>query len=93
MFDIEARPAELLDLRGQLHDIAEPCRGEETGAGVDQWNADDAEGADQVVSGHAQRDLEQPPSPPVEEFEEAAIEDGAGRIAMTPFDLRAFVTA
>ena len=45
MLDIETRPAELADLRCQLHDIAEPCRGKESRAGVDQRNADDPESA------------------------------------------------
>ena len=86
MLDIEARPAELADLRRQLHDVAESCRSEEAGADVDQRNADDAEGAGQVEGFDAQRGLEERPRPPVEEFEETAIEYDACRIAVTPFD-------
>ena len=45
MVDVETRPAKLADLRYQLHDVAEPRRGDESRAGVDQRNADDPESA------------------------------------------------
>ena len=69
-----------------LHDVAEPRRGKEARAGVNQRNADDPEGAGKISRLYAERRLEKRPSAPIEEFEETAVEDDPCRVAIAPFD-------
>src|SRR5262249_19224998 len=83
---LEPRPPELADLGGTVRDVVELGGLDEAGAGVDDRKAHDAEGRPQLRRPHAQRLLEHAPDAPVEELEEVAVEDDAGRIAMTPFD-------
>ena len=54
--------------------------------GVDQRNADDAEGGPKSGGLTPSAGLEQRPGAPVEELEEAAVEDDAGRVAVAPFN-------
>src|ERR1700722_3195487 len=86
MLDVETRTTELAHSRRELDDVAEPCRSEEARAGIDQGYAHDAVGRAELVRLHAERRLEQGPRAPIEELEEPAVEDDAGRVAMTPFD-------
>src|SRR5580692_12428326 len=86
MLDVEARTAELAHPRRELDDVAEPRRSEKARAGVDQRYAHDAVGRAEFVRLHAERRLEQGPGAPIEEFEEPALEDDPGRVAMSPFD-------
>src|SRR3984957_4450267 len=86
MLDVETRTAELAHPGRQLDDVAEPRRSQKARAGIDQGYAHDAEGRAELVRLHAERRLEQGPGAPIEEFEEPAVEDDAGRVAMAPFD-------
>ena len=86
MLDVETRTAELGQPRRQLDDIAEPRWSQKARAGIDQRYAHDAVGRAELVRLHAERRLEQGPGAPIEEFEEPAVEDDAGRVAMAPFD-------
>lgn len=86
MLDIKTRTTELAHPGRELDDVAESRRSEKARAGIDQRYAHDAEGRAELVRLHAERRLEQGPRAPVEEFEETAVEDDAGRVAMAPFD-------
>src|SRR5205814_6758524 len=56
------------------------------GAHVDQRSSHDAECIRELVRLHAERRLEHLPGAGVEDFEEAAVEHDAGRIALAPRD-------
>ena len=86
MIDIEARSAKRAHLRGELDRIAETRGRKKARAGVHQRNAEDVERASKIGRLYTERCLEQDPSAPVEEFEEPAVEDDAGGVAMRPFD-------
>src|ERR1700722_16285704 len=86
MLDVETRTAELAHPGRQLDDVAEPRRSQKARAGIDQRDPHDAVGRAELVRLHAERRLEKGPGAPIEEFEEPAVEDDAGRVAMTPFD-------
>src|ERR1700722_15293330 len=86
MLDVETRTAELAHPGRQLDDVAEPRRSQKARAGVDQGYAHDAVGRAELVRLYAERSLKEGPRAPIEEFEEPAVEDDAGRVAMTPFD-------
>src|SRR5580700_6792833 len=86
MLDVETRTAELAHSGCQLDDVAEPRRREKARAGIDQGDAHDAEGRAELVRLHAECRLEEGPRAPIEELEEPAVEDDAGRVAMAPFD-------
>src|ERR1700727_1355905 len=86
MLDVETRTAELSHPGGELDNIAEPRRRQKARAGIDQRYAHDAESRAELVRLHAERRLEQGPGAPIEKFEEPAVEDDAGRVAMAPFD-------
>ena len=79
MAHLEARAAEFRHLGDDLGEIVELGRPEKAALGVDQRDADDAEGARQIARTHAERGLEQEPRVPVEEFEEPAVEHDARR--------------
>src|SRR5262245_37665014 len=86
MLDVEARAAERAHPGCYLDRVAESDGLDEIGARVDQGNADDAESAGEVLRLHAERRLEHVPGVGVEDLEEAAVENDAGRIALAPFD-------
>src|SRR5262249_59108571 len=81
---VEARTAELGDLRFARHLVAEPHRQHETRTRVDQRHAHDVVGRKQVGTRDAEHSLEHCPRTYVEELEEAAVEDEAGWIALAP---------
>jgi len=86
MRHIEARSPEFADLRRQLDGIAESDRPQKPCARIDQRQADNAEGRGEIGRFHAQRRFEQCPRAPIEKFEESAVEDETGRIALSPLD-------
>src|ERR1700688_828968 len=86
MLDVETRTAELAHPGRQLDDVAEPRRSQKARAGIDQGYAHDAVGRAELVRLHAKRRLKKGPRAPIEEFEEPAVEDDAGWVAMAPFD-------
>jgi len=66
--------------------IAEPCRGEEARAGIDQWKTQDPESGSEIRRLGAQRGCKKRPGAPVKKLEKAAVENDTGRIAVSPFD-------
>ena len=86
MRHLEARAVKFGDLGGDVRHIVELSGSKKAGRGVDQRYSDDSEGDRQLVRFHLKRFLEKTPHAPIEIFEEAAVEDDASRIAVTPFD-------
>src|SRR5262249_18783418 len=86
MRHVEARTAELGDLRFARHLVAEPHRQYETRTRVDQRHAHNIIGRKQVGARDAEHSLEHCPRTYVEELEEAAVEDDAGWIALAPLN-------
>src|SRR5262249_10285251 len=83
---VEARPSEFAHMGNKLDRIAELDRNQETGASVHERNTGDFIRSEEFRPRHAEHGLEQLPGTLVEEFEEAAVEHDAGRIAGAPFD-------
>src|SRR5262245_12897902 len=73
----------------QFDDIAEAGRRQETGAGINQRQARDAEGRRKIRRLYAKRRLEQHPCAPVEKFEKPAVEHDAGGVTVPPLDGKA----
>src|SRR4029450_10748599 len=86
MLDVKARAAEFPDARGHVPNVAELDRPEEIGAGIDQWNSDNAERVRQLVRFDPERRLEHLPGAGIEDLEETAVEHDPCRIALAPLD-------
>ena len=86
MFDVETRRPEFAYLRRQFDRIAEAGWRKKSGAGIDDGDADNIEGGGEVRRRDTQRTREKGSRAPIEEFEEAAIENDSGRIALSPLD-------
>ena len=89
MLDIKARTPELAHVGGELDTIAEARWREKPRAGIDQWQAGNAECGREIRRLHAERSFEQRPCSPVEELEEMTVEDDAGGVAMAPLNGKA----
>src|SRR5262249_16048379 len=86
MRHLEARAVKFGDRGGDVRHIVELSGSKKAGRGVDQRYSDDSEGDRQLVRFHLKRFLEKTRHAPMQIFEEAAVEDDASRIAVTPFD-------
>jgi hypothetical protein len=86
MRHLEARAVKFGDLGGDVRHIVELGGSEKAGLGVHQRYSDDSEGHRQLIRFHLKRFLEKTPHAPIEILEEAAVENDANRVAVTPFD-------